>query len=172
MSSQPAMSCVHEIITISGLAVRVYTTYKGAPKDYQHISKDVTALQSLIDKVAQYFKSPTLSCDSRHYGEEVLKGCKGVLEDLYSLIEKYKRMASINKRLVLAAVKIGKEDIRALQARLISETVLLKGFVRRCVVRFINPININILVLAVNILKLKLNWPLFLIFLVQAQKFQ
>ena len=127
------MTCVRDIIAISGLAIRVYTAYKDTSDDYRHISADVATLQALIEKVAQHFKGTTISSGDHQYGQKVLKGCQAVLEDLMSFIDKYNRLASIHKRLVLNRVKLGK-DITALQVRLISETVLLNGFVRRCVV--------------------------------------
>ena len=125
------MTCVRNIIATSGLAVRVYTAYKDAPDGYRHISEDVATLQTLIGKAAQHFKGTTISSDDRHDGQKTLKDCQSVLQDLYSFIEKYKRLASINKSLVLDRVKLGKEDITTLQVRLISNTGLLNGFVRR-----------------------------------------
>ena len=128
------MTCVRDIIATSGLAVRVYRAYKDAPNDARHISEEVATLQILIDKVAQHFKSSTLGSDNHHDGRQVLQGCQSVLRDLYSLIEKYKRLASTIKGLVLEAVKLGKEDITTLHAQLVSSTGLLDGFVRRFVV--------------------------------------
>ena len=136
------MIYVHDIIAIASLAVRVSIAYKDAPADYRHISKKVAALKLLIDRSAPHFKRSTISQEDYHYGEKVLKSCQGVLEDLGSLIEKYKRLASINKRHVLNRVKICK-DITALQVRLTSNTVLFNGFIRRCVVHFINPMDVN-----------------------------
>lgn len=120
-------------IAISSLAIKVYAAYKDAPDGHRHISDEVAALQILIHKVAQHFKGTTISSDDRHDGQKILKGCYNVLENLHSLIEKHKRLASSNKRLVLAGVSLGKEDITALQERLISSTMLLNGFVRRFV---------------------------------------
>ena len=131
------MTCAREIIATSGLAFRVYAAYQDAPAEYRYISKDVAPLQVLIDKVAQHFRNTTISSDDYHYGEKVLKNCQSVLQDLYSLAGKYRRLASMNKRLVLKGVKLGKEDITTLQARLVSYTGLLTEFVRRCVVRLI-----------------------------------
>ena len=128
------MSCVRNIIAISGQAARVYIDYKNAPDDCRHILEEVAALQTLINKVARHLKSTTMSSDDRLDGQKILKGCQSVLQDLSSLIEKYNRLVSINKRLVLRGVKLGKEDITALQTRLISETVLLNGFIRRFVI--------------------------------------
>ena len=128
------MICVHDIIAITGLAVRVSIAYKDASDDYRHISEEVAALKLLIDRVAPHFKSNTISREDYHYGEKVLKGCQSVLEDLNSFVGKYQRLASMNRRLVLNRVKLGKEDITALQGQLVSIMVLLKGLVRRCVV--------------------------------------
>ena len=128
------MICVRDIIAISGLAVRVYTAYKDGPGDCRHISEDVATLQVVIDKLARHLKSTTISSDDRLDGQKVLNDCQSVLQDLSSLMEKYKRLASINKRLVLRGVRVGKEDIIALHARLILNTGLLDGFFRRFVI--------------------------------------
>ena len=128
-----------DIVAISGLAVRVYSAYKDAPDDYRHFSEEVAALQILIDKVAQLFKSTTISSNYHYEGQKVLKGCQSVLEDLNSLIiEKYRSLAS-NKRHSLVAfvftrAKFGQEDILTLRVRLISNTVLLSSFVQRYVI--------------------------------------
>ena len=125
---------VGDFIAISGLAVRVYIAYKDAPGRYRHISEEVAALQILIDKAAQHFKSTTLSSDDHHNSQKVLEGCQGVLQDLYSLIEKHKRLASTIKGLGLTGVRLGKGDnITTLHAQLISNTGLLNGFVQRFV---------------------------------------
>lgn len=125
---------VGDIIAISRLAIKVYSAYKDAPDDYKHISEEVVALQILIDKVVQHFQSTTISSHDRDNCLKAVKGCQSVLEDLNSLIEKYKSLTSTNKRLVFKRVKFGKEDITTLRVRLISNTVLLSGFVRRFVI--------------------------------------
>ena len=130
------MICVRDIIVISGLAVQVYIAYRDTP-DYRFISKDIAALRVLIDKAAQLSKSTKISNDDHHYGQKVLKGCQGALEDLKHFIEKYNRLASINKSLVLNRVKLGKYDITVLHERLISSASLLNGFVRWYVVHFL-----------------------------------
>ena len=126
------MTYLHDIITVSGLAAKVYAAYNDTT-DYRHISEEVAAFQVLIDKVAQHFKSTTISSDDHYYGQKIFKGCQGVLVDLDGLFEKYRRLSSINKRIALNLIKLGKEDIRTLHEQLISNTVLLNGYVRRCV---------------------------------------
>ena len=127
------------LIAISSLAIKVYTAYKDAPDGHRQISEEVAVLQILIHKVAQHFKGTTLSSGDHHDGQKILKGCHNVLENLHSLIKKHRRLASSNKRLVLTGVSLGKEDITALQERLITNTILLNGFVRRFVAPVIQP---------------------------------
>ena len=163
---------IGDIIAISGLAIRVHTAYQDAPGDYRLIANEVVVLQALIDKVAHHLKSTPLSSDDLHDGQKALKGCRCVLENLNSLIEKFKRMAP---RLVFAAVKIGRENIVTLQERLILNTGLLTGFVRRFVVMSIllhQSYGTNISTLVVSILRSKQSWLLSLAFKTGFQEFQ
>ena len=123
---------VGNFIALSGLAIKVHTDYKNTLNDYRQISEEALALHILIDKAAQHLKSTAISSDEQCYGRKVLRSCQDVLEELNSLVERYKSLAAINER--LAKVKLSKEGIIALQERLISNTVLLNGFVRRFVV--------------------------------------
>ena len=120
-----------DIITLSGLAVQVYTAYKDAPDEYKHISNEVKSLQILIDKAVPYCKSTSLNNNSRQEGQQALKGCNDVLEDLNSLIEKYNSSGSSRTSQVLKRIRLGTEDIASLRVRLISNTALLNSFVQR-----------------------------------------
>ena len=122
---------VGDVFAISQLALKVYTAYKDAPDIYGNISDEVAGLQVLIDKVEQQFQSTTISSNDRHNGQKILKGCQSALEDLNSRVEKYKSLASTNKRLFFKRVKLGMEDIATLRSRLISNTTLLSSFIRR-----------------------------------------
>lgn len=123
-----------DFIAISSLAMRVHIAYKEAPGDYRYISEDIAVLQVLMDEAAQHFKSAIISSDDRHDGQRVLENCQGVLEDLNSLIEKYKRRASTNRRFPFMGVKVVGENIVTLHERLIIRTGLLNGFVQRFVI--------------------------------------
>ena len=122
---------VGDILSISKLAVTVYTAYKDAPNDYKHVAEEVDSLQIMINNAAQHFKSTALSDNDRQQGQKVLKGCQSVLEDLNSLIEEYKSLASTNTNQIFKRVKLGTEDITSLRVRLISNTGLLSSFIRR-----------------------------------------
>ena len=129
------MIYVHDIIAIAGLAVRVSIDYKDdAPAGYSHISKEAASLKLLVEKVGPHFKSTAISQEDYHYGEKVLRDCQSVLEGLNSFIARYKRRVSMNGRFTFEGAKLGKDDIASLQVRLTSGTVLLNGFIRRCVV--------------------------------------
>ena len=128
------MSCglgLGDFIAISKLAITVYTAYKDAPKDYQNIAEEVKSLQIMINKAAQHTKSTALSHNDLQEGQEVLRGCQSVLEDLNSLIEKWNSLSSATTSQVFKRVKLGTEDITTLRARLISNTGLLSSFIRR-----------------------------------------
>ena len=125
---------VGDIMAISGLAVQVYTAYKDAPDDYRHISDEVKSLHIIVNKAARHFESPTLSSDNWQEGQEVLKGCQNVLEDLDSLIQKYNSLASASSSRVLKRIRLGTEDVATLRARLTSNTTLLSSFIQRFVI--------------------------------------
>lgn len=120
-----------DIIALSRLVVEKYKAYKDAPDDYRHISDEVNSLQIIINKAVRHFESTTLSNNSRQEGQEILKGCQNVLEDLNSLIEKYDSLACANTGQVLQRIKLSSEDITTLRLRLISNTTLLNGFIQR-----------------------------------------
>ena len=147
---------VGDFIAISQLVIKVYTAYKDAPDIYGHIADEVVGLQVLIDKVEQHFKRAIISSNDRRNGQNVLKGCQRVLEDLNSLTEKYKSLASTNKRLVFKRVKLGIEDIATLRARLTSNATLLSSFIRRFDILLLFLFLVyyaNIYILVVNILR-------------------
>ena len=134
----PAMSFgygVGDFMAISGLAVKVYTAYKDAPDDYKHIADEVKSLHIIINQAAAHFASTTLSGNNLQEGQEVLKGCLNVLEELDALIVKYNTLASASTSMspsqVLQRLKLSIEDIVTLRARLTSNTTLLSSFIQR-----------------------------------------
>ena len=138
---------VGDVMAISRLAFKVYTACKDAPGEYGNISDEVKSLHIVIDGAAQHFKSTTLSDDKRQKGQEVLRGCQNLLEDLDSLIGKYNSLAPastsaststststshvIQRVRLGAGLVLGTEDIATLRARLTSNTTLLNGFIQR-----------------------------------------
>ena len=122
---------VGDILAISKLAITVYTAYKDAPKDYKHIAEEVKSLHIIINKAAQHFENTSLSDNDQQQGQEVLKGCQGVLEDLSSLLKKYNSLASSSTGRIFNRAMMGTEDIATLRVRLISNTCLLSNFIQK-----------------------------------------
>ena len=146
-----------DIIAISQLAVKVYTAYKDAPINYKNISEEVKSLQMMVMKAGQHLKSTTLSDNNRQLGQEVLRSCQSVLEDLNSLIKEYNSV-SANTHQVFKRVRLGAEDITTLRARLISNTGLLNGFIQRFdspTIRYYSVYDTNIFTLVVSCMKCK-----------------
>lgn len=122
---------VGDLLTLPVLAVQVYSAYKDAPDGYKHISEDVKSLQTIIDDAVKYLQNNALSDSKRREGQEALHSCRGVLEDLNALLEKYKSLVSTNKMQVFKRVKLGNEDIMTLRDRLVSSSIFLTNFIRR-----------------------------------------
>ena len=132
---------VSNFIAISSLAIRVYRAYEDDIDDQGYISNEVAALRILIEKTAKHFKTTPVGSDGRPYGQNVLISCQSVLEDLDSFPRKYKNLPSTIKRQII----LSKKEIVALRESLISNTILLNGFVRRFVIPCIfNPMGVNI----------------------------
>ena len=123
---------VGDIIAISKLVAKLITAYKDAPNDYKNITEELNSLQGMIDKAAEHYKSPALSDKDRQVGQNALKGCQSVVEDLNSLYEKYKSLALEGGGPVFTRVQLGTtENIADLRARLTSNATLLSSFIRR-----------------------------------------
>ena len=120
---------VGDIIAISALAVKVYTAYQDAPDDYRHFSGEVRLLEVMINKAKKHFTS--LSDEKQMEGRLVLESCQTLLENLNSLVGKYKSLDATDNKLDWNRIKFFKEDIAPLRQRLISNTGFLSDFVRR-----------------------------------------
>ena len=120
-----------DIIAVSQLVAKVYAACRDAPKDYRDIRGEVKSLEIRINKAIKHIQSPTLSDDDKQEGQEVLRSCQGVLEDLNSLIEKYNSLASAKSGQIVKKVQFGTEDIATLRARLGLNIGLLNSFIQR-----------------------------------------
>ena len=141
-----------DIMTISELAIKVYRAYRDAPGDYRNISNEVKSLHIIINETAKHFDSTTLSDSNRQEGQEILEGCRNVLEDLDALIVKYNSIASTSTGQVIQGIMLGTEDISALRIRLISNTGLLNRFIQR----FDIPTALEYIVLIISLPQLRL----------------
>ena len=113
------------IVAISQLAERVYATYKDAQGDFRHISEEIMPLQAIINMAVQHFERATFSDNDRQLGQEVLKGCHSILEDLNSLVEK------LSSAIVCQGFNSIRLRVETLRARLISNTGSFNDFIQR-----------------------------------------
>ena len=120
-----------DIIAVSQLVATVYAAYKNAPKGYRDICGEVKLLEMRINKAIPHIQGTTLSDDDRQEGQEVLRSCQSVLEDLNSLIEKYNSLSSAKSGQIVKKVQFGTEDIATLRARLSLNIGLLNCFIQR-----------------------------------------
>lgn len=115
-------------MAVSALAVKVYTSYKSAPKEFLHISNEVNVLHMIVRKVeAQLNGLITLDTSLQIELQIMAPSCKGVLEELDDLMMKYESLGSPQAR-VWDRLEWGKEDITALRTKIISTTILLHFF--------------------------------------------
>jgi len=141
---------VGDILAISKLAWDVYNVYKDAPEDFRNISNEIKSLHIIIDSDNLQAKSQDtkLASEEQEGLREILQGCTDVLKDLDKLLIKYKSLGSPQgwSARALDRVKLGKEDIAELRARLTSNTILLNTFVTK----YVQP---SIFVLAMEIIE-------------------
>ena len=112
----------------------------------------------MINKAEQQFKSPNLTDNNRHQGQEVLSGCRSVLEDMNSLIERYNSLTTTtNTYQVFRRVRLGVADIATLRARLIVNIGLLNSFIQRfdILTNYYSVYDVNNSTLAANYTKFK-----------------
>ena len=130
---------VSDFLTVSQLALRVYTVYKGAPDNHRNISDEINSLHNVVNIAQGLLEGSNLDPESEKRLKEILQGCHNVLKDLDELLVKYGVMASNTSQNSLAMgrvvdrVKWGQENIIELRARLTPNTTLLNTFISRYV---------------------------------------
>lgn len=135
---------VGDFLTVSQLALRVYSAYKGAPDELRNISDEINSLHDVVNKVQSQFEGSSPGPEDKEKLKKVLQGCQNVLKDLDELLVKYEAMTSdTNKNglgvgRVVDRVKWGQENITELRARLTSNTTLLNTFISRYVRDFLS----------------------------------
>ncbi|MCJ1246454.1 hypothetical protein MMC30_003661 [Trapelia coarctata] len=89
---------IGDFIAVGNLAWTVYKSCKGAPGSFQNISSEVLSLHALLQETREALSAHPLPVSKQANLGIVLGGCQGVLDDLQSLIEKYKSLGTQSKR--------------------------------------------------------------------------
>lgn len=120
---------IGDFIALGQLAWKVYRSCKDAPECFKNISQEVLSLHAVLREVEENISAQTLPVTRQSNLKTIGDGCRNVLEDLQSLVDKYESLGTQSKR-TWDRMKWGHEDIAELRSRLTSNTVLLTAFIR------------------------------------------
>lgn len=121
--------------SVGGFAVlgqiswKIYKACKDAPESFKNVSQEVLSLNAVLKEVEETYSDAVLSAARQSRLEMVGDGCRAVLEDLQSIIDKYNSLGRKTKR-TWDRLGWGSNDIAELRSRLISNTVMLTTFVK------------------------------------------
>jgi hypothetical protein len=117
---------IGDITALGKLAWTVYKSCRDAPESFKNVSQEAMSLQSLLmEKLSVETLSPTSQARLKTIGD----GCRNVLEELQSLVDKYESLGTQSKR-TWDRMKWAHNDIAELRSRLSSNTILLSAFIR------------------------------------------
>jgi hypothetical protein len=120
---------VGDVIAVGTIAWNVYKSCRAAPESFSNISLEVLSLHAVLKEAEEtVFKSP-LPTESQERLTTVGDGCRGVLDDLQKLVDRYESLGTQSKR-TWDRMKWGAQDIAEIRQRLISNTTMLTAFIR------------------------------------------
>lgn len=93
------------------------------------MSLEVLSLHAVLKEVEETLSDYPLSQSKQASLEAITNGCQNVLQDLQSLVDRYRSLGSQTKR-SWDRLRWHSNDIAELRARLTSNTVLLTAFIR------------------------------------------
>lgn len=117
-----------DVVLITTIANRIYHAYKDSPGEFKALSGEVETLKSTLEVFARRF------CDVEHNGSvkcqpvELVLESKELLEKLDALLEKYKGLATDNRKLSFDKLLFGSEDTKKLRERMKNLTSDIQGF--------------------------------------------
>ncbi|KAH0537212.1 hypothetical protein FGG08_005991, partial [Glutinoglossum americanum] len=101
---------VGDIVLLGQLAWKAYKSCKDAPESFKNISHEVLSLHALLKEIEENLSAQTLSLTRQARLKTIGDGCYNVLEELQSLIDKYKSLGTQSKR-TWDRMKWGSTDI-------------------------------------------------------------
>jgi hypothetical protein len=120
---------ISDIVALGQLAWAVYRSCKDAPESFKNVSQEALSLHALLREVEEIFSAQTLSSTRQACLKRIGDGCRNVLKELQSLVNKYESLGTQSKR-TWDRIKWGYNDIAELRSRLSSNTLLLTAFIR------------------------------------------
>ncbi|MCJ1469064.1 hypothetical protein MMC07_007696 [Pseudocyphellaria aurata] len=122
---------VGDIAALGQLAWRVYKACKDAPDSFKNISQEVSSLSMVLKEVEEALSNSGLSAPQQSRLKFVGEGCRVILEDLQSRLDKHNSLSTKSKR-TWDRLGWGSKDIAELRSRLTSNTVMLTTLVSTC----------------------------------------
>lgn len=116
-----------DVVLCVRFAHKLWKEAKDAPNDFQNVTTEVANFKLVLDEVQESIAERELDQRKRTELAELINGCTGVLNDLQSLLDKYKSLATQSKR-TWDRFRFGKEPIEMIRSRLVSHTTLLMTF--------------------------------------------
>ncbi|MCJ1462090.1 hypothetical protein MMC07_000690 [Pseudocyphellaria aurata] len=119
---------VGDFAALGQLAWSIYKACKDAPDSFKTISQEVSSLHLVLKEVEEALSDSGLSAPQQSRLESVGEGCRVVLEDLQSSLDKHNSLGTKSKR-TWDRIGWGSKNIAELRLRLISNTVMLTTLV-------------------------------------------
>ena len=117
---------VGDFITISTLAMNIYSSCKNSSRDFKSITSEVNSLHVVLKKTSEYLPEHSLDTDAAECLESLKNECYSVLKDIQDLLQKYRSLGM--KGRIWDKVKWGSEDISGIRHRLTVNVILLTAF--------------------------------------------
>lgn len=123
-----SVSSVGDFVALRQLAWKLYKTCKDAPEGFKDVSQEILSLHAVLKEAEEMHSDATLSAAQQSRQRVVGDGCRCVLEDLQSILDRYDSLGTTNK----TWDRFGwcSKDIIELRSRLISNTGLLTAFIK------------------------------------------
>lgn len=120
---------VSDIIKLSNLAWKTYKSCKEAPDSFASVRQETLSLHAILKETEEVLEECRLKPPQQERLRIICEGCESVLEALNFLTHKYESLGSQSRR-TWDRLKWGVEDVNSLRTRLITNTVLLSGFLQ------------------------------------------
>lgn len=92
-----SVSSVSDFVALGQLAWKLYKTCKDAPEGFKDVSQEILSLHAVLKEAEETHSDATLSAAQQSRQRVVEDGCRCVLEDLQSVLDRYNSLGTTNK---------------------------------------------------------------------------
>jgi len=117
---------VGDFITISALAMNIYSSCKNSSRGFKSITNEVNSLHIVLKKTSEYLSDHSLDTDTANCLESLKNECYSVLKDIQDLLQKHRSLGT--KGRIWDKMKWGSEDVSGIRHRLTVNVTLLTAF--------------------------------------------